>query len=201
MNPHDAHEEKRQLRFLLIISLIGIGLGIVGGILSKSLALIADVGHTVGDHLGLIVAMVAVFLSHRVPSWSRTVRRYAGKINTGILFVLPLWILYEAIHRLQHPHEIRAGWLTLFAVLGAGVNTLQLIVLGKCRCDIHLPLRAHVKSDLLMSVVLIGGSIAFALTGKQIIDPALSLIAAGFIWRLAFDTHHALHSTHPPHQH
>lgn len=195
---HTKNEEQRQLRQLLLLSLLGIAFGLAGGILAKSLALFADAGHTIGDHLGFIVAWIATTLSYRLPHLSATIRKRAGKINTIILFLLPFWILFEAGHRLDTSHPIRAGWFITFSLIGALVNFAQLRVVGKCRCDIHLPLRAHILSDMTLSLVNAAGALLYAKTRSSFIDPALSLVAAGFIWRLALDTAH--HLSHP-HQH
>lgn len=107
----------------------------VGGIVSGSLALLADAGHMLVDSSALILAWLAARFARR-PSDARRSFGYgrlevlAGFVNALTMFVLVGWIVWEAIERIRDPSPILSGVMLLVALGGLAVNLIVLTVLG-----------------------------------------------------------------------
>lgn len=107
----------------------------VGGIVSGSLALLADAGHMLVDSSALILAWLAARFARR-PSDARRSFGYgrlevlAGFVNALTMFVLVGWIVWEAIERIREPSPILSGVMLLVALGGLAVNLIVLTVLG-----------------------------------------------------------------------
>ncbi len=166
---------------------------IVAGLLSGSLALIADAGHMLTDAAALLLAWAAFRFGRRASDGKRTfgymrLEVVAGLINAVTLFALVGWIVYEAIQRFMTPHEVLAGPMFLVAVLGLVVNIAVFVVLSRGDKD-HVNIRGamvHVLGDLLGSVAAIAAAITIWLTGWMPIDPILSVLVSVLILRSAW---------------
>ena len=160
----------------------------VGGWLSGSLALISDAGHMLTDAAALGLALAAAWLSTRPPDDKRTygyrrVEVLAAQINVGALFLLAIWIAWEAVDRLRHPGPaISLGLMAGVATLGLAAN---LAILGVLNHEHSLNGRTaflHVLSDTISSVaILVGAGAMAAWGGLGWIDPILSLCISGLI--------------------
>jgi Co/Zn/Cd efflux system component len=101
---------KRRLRGALILTLTFLAIEVAGGLLSGSLALLADAAHMFTDVAALILAWAAMTLAERSPTTRYTFGLYRAEIlaafvNAEILLVIAGWIFYEAYRRLQrNPH-------------------------------------------------------------------------------------------------
>ncbi|MGC3874627.1 cation diffusion facilitator family transporter [Halomonas sp. GXIMD04776] len=165
----------------------------VGGIISGSLALLADAGHMFSDSASLAMALVAFRLSARSPDRQRTFgyRRFqvlAAFVNGLTLFAIALWIFYSAIDRLMSPVDVMAGPMMTIAVIGLFVNIVAFVVLHRGDSD-NINLRGaamHVLGDLLGSVAAIAAALIIMFTGWNAADPILSVLAAGLILRAAW---------------
>ncbi len=166
---------------------------VVGGVLSGSLALIADAGHMLTDTVALFLAWLGFRLGRR-PADARRSFGYsrlevlAGLINALTLFALVVWIAYEAVQRLLEPHEVLAGPMFVVAVLGLLVNITVFWVLSRADAD-HVNIKGallHVLGDLLGSVGAIAAAIIIWLTGWMPIDPILSVLVSLLILRSAW---------------
>ncbi len=154
----------------------------VGGWLSGSLALVSDAGHMLTDAASLGLALVAAWLSVRPADDKRTYgyRRaevLAAQINVGALFVLAVWIGWEAIDRLRNPGPpLQLGLMAVVAGIGLAAN---LVILTVLRREHSLNARSaflHVVSDTISSVAILAGAGAMAVhPGLGWIDPVLSL--------------------------
>ncbi|MCK8465130.1 cation diffusion facilitator family transporter [Aliiroseovarius sp. S1339] len=166
---------------------------LVGGLLSGSLALIADAGHMLTDFASLMLAWFAFRLARRPADWQRTYGfdRFsvlAAFVNGLSLFVIAAWITWEAIHRLNNPVEVLGGTMLIIAVLGLLVNIVAFLVLTRSASD-NLNVRAaalHVAGDLLGSVAAIVAALVILATGWTPIDPILSVLVALIILRAAW---------------
>jgi len=166
---------------------------IVGGVLSGSLALIADAGHMLTDTVALFLAWLGFRLGRR-PADARRSFGYsrlevlAGLINAVSLFALVGWIGYEAVQRFFAPEEVLAGPMLAVAVLGLLVNLLVFRILSKADAE-HVNIKGallHVLGDLLGSVGAIAAAITIWLTGWMPIDPILSVLVSLLILRSAW---------------
>src|SRR5437762_2186033 len=162
------------------------------GLLSGSLALVADAGHNLSDVLGLLVAWGASHLARRRPSGRRTygLRRtsiLAALFNAILLLLAVGAIAWEAIGRLRQPGPVAPTVVIAVAGIGVVVNTLTaLLFLSGRKSDLNI--RAaflHMAADAAVSLGVVGGGIAISRTGWLWIDPALSLVIAAMI---AFST-------------
>ncbi len=166
---------------------------VVGGVLSGSLALIADAGHMLTDTVALFLAWLGFRLGRR-PADARRSFGYsrfevlAGLVNALTLFALVGWIAYEAVQRLFEPHEVLAGPMLVVAVLGLIVNLLVFRIISRADAD-HVNIKGallHVLGDLLGSVGAIIAAAVIWLTGWMPIDPILSVFVSLLILRSAW---------------
>jgi len=166
---------------------------VIGGILSGSLALLADAGHMLTDTMALALAAVAFKVSNR-PADARLTYGYqrfqilAAFVNGLSLLVIVGWILIEAVDRFRHPAEILGQTMLLVATIGLVVNVIAFIVLhGGDRENLNIRGAAiHVAGDLLGSVAAIVAAIVIIYTGWTPIDPILSVAVAMLILRSAW---------------
>lgn len=166
---------------------------IVAGVLSGSLALIADAGHMFTDAAALLLALVAFRVGRRASDGQRSfgymrLEVVAGLINAVTLFALVGWIFYEAVQRFLAPHPVLAGPMFVVAVLGLVVNVVVFVVLSRGDRD-HVNIRGamvHVLGDLLGSVAAIVAAVTIWLTGWMPIDPLLSILVCLLVLRSAW---------------
>ncbi|VXB20996.1 Zinc transporter ZitB [Luteimonas sp. 9C] len=166
---------------------------VVGGVLSGSLALIADAGHMLTDAAALLLAWVGFRIGRRASDARRTFgyMRFevlAGLVNAVTLFALVVWIVWEAIQRLRSPGEVLAGPMLAVAVVGLLVNCLVFWILHRGDQS-HVNIRGatvHVLGDLLGSVAAIIAALVIHFTGWMPIDPILSVLVCLLILRSAW---------------
>ena len=174
---------------------------VAGGLISGSLALIADAGHMLTDAAALGLAWAGFRTARRQPDERRSFgyARFevlAGLANAVTLFAVVVWICYEAVQRLRQPEPILAGPMIVVAVLGLLVNAGVFAMLIRADRE-HINIRGaliHVAGDLLGSVAAIIAAAVIYWTGWTPIDPLLSLVVAALIVRSAWSLlTHTLH--------
>lgn len=176
---------------------------VAGGIISGSLALLADAGHMATDFAALALAWAGFAISRRPASWKYTFgyqrfQTLAAFLNGISLIVIAIWIVFEAAHRFQNPSEVLAGPMLYVAIAGLVVNGIVFWILT--RGDNHnLNMRGavlHVLGDMLGSVAAIIAALAIMQTGWMPIDPLLSVLVALLIvrsaWSLVRESAHVL---------
>src|SRR5690606_34662676 len=119
------NERKVLVTFVIIFAYMLVEMA--GGLLSGSLALLADASHMLTDAVALGLASAAFRLGRRAADGRRTfgylrLEVIAGFVNAITLFGIVAWIIYEAIQRFQQPHEILAGPMLGVAIVGLLVN-------------------------------------------------------------------------------
>ncbi len=163
---------------------------IAGGLLSGSLALLADAGHMLTDTASLVLAWLAARYALRPGARERHGHRaqlWAAFINAlGLLFVVG-WILWEATQRLRDPHSIAAVPMLGVALAGLVANLVVLRVLGSGHvANLNVAAaRLHVLGDLLGSIAASTAAIVILVTGWMPVDPLLSVLVALLILRSA----------------
>jgi cobalt-zinc-cadmium efflux system protein len=175
----------------------------VGGVLSGSLALLADAGHMLTDFASLALAWFAARIARRPADWRRTYGfdRFsvlAAFVNGIALFAIAVWITVEAVGRFLQPVEVAGTAMLVIAALGLAVNVAAFRVLhgGAGEHDGHdLNVRSaalHVLGDLLGSVAAIAAALVIMFTGWTPIDPLLSMLVVllilGAAWRVVRDS-------------
>ncbi len=166
---------------------------VIGGILSGSLALLADAGHMLTDTMALALAAVAFRVSSRPADSKRSYgyQRFqilAAFVNGLSLLIIVGWILIEAVRRLMSPSEVMGPMMLAVATAGLFVNIFAFIVLHGGDKD-NLNIRGavlHVAGDLLGSVAAIVAAIVIIYTAWMPIDPILSILVALLILRSAW---------------
>ena len=164
----------------------------IGGVLSGSLALLADAGHMLTDTAALGFACIAVLVAKRPIDTERTYGYHrfpvlAAHVNAITLLLLVAWIAVEAVARIRQPVEILEGPMLAVAVIGLLVNLAAFRILHGGETD-SLNVRGaqlHVLGDLLGSVAAIVAALTIMATGWTPIDPILSLLVAVLILRSA----------------
>lgn len=189
MHGHGAHAHRAQNRRRLLTALLLVAgyvvAEVVGGLLSNSLALLADAGHTFADMAALGLSLAALSIAERPPTSRRTYGYYRAEIlaalaNGVALVVIAVFVLVEAYARLREPEEVAGGIMMAVAWGGLVVNLIALRVLHGGKAE-SLNLRGawlHVLNDTLGSVgtIVAAGSIwAF---GWYWADPLISAVIA-----------------------
>ncbi|MGO8840325.1 MAG: cation diffusion facilitator family transporter [Methyloceanibacter sp.] len=206
--PRDAHDHRRDLnerRLGLAALLTGLFMGaeVAGGIVSGSLALLADAGHMLTDFASLSLAWFGFRLARRSADWKRTYgfdrfQVLVAFVNGLALFVIAGWIVFEAAERLAEPQAVAGGIMVVVAVLGLAVNVAAFILLrGADRENLNVKGAAiHVLGDLLGSVAALIAGAVILLTGWTPIDPLLSILIAAIIvrsgWKVVAASGHIL---------
>ncbi|MCO5131586.1 MAG: cation diffusion facilitator family transporter [Xanthobacteraceae bacterium] len=195
------NERKVLLAFVLTFSFMIVE--VVGGVLSGSLALLADAGHMLTDAAALALAYAAFRFGQRAADAKRTfgylrLEVVAGLINAIALFAIVGWIAYEAWGRFRQPHDVLAGPMLAVAIAGLLINVLVLWILTRGDGE-HVNIKGaalHVMGDLLGSVGAIVAAVVISFTGWMPIDPILSVVVSLLIlrsaWTLAAKSLHIL---------
>lgn len=203
MSAHDVNQNRKKL--LLTLSLTGAYMiaEVIGGILTGSLALLADAGHMLTDISGLGMSLVAIHLANRPADDRRSFGFMRAEIlaavaNAVLLLGVSIYILFEAYERFRTPPEISGGPMLWVAVVGLLVNIGGIFLL-KENSNSNLNMRGayfEVLSDLLSSVGVIVAAVIIWLTGWTIVDPIVSAGIGLFIfprtWLLLKDAIHVL---------
>ncbi len=176
---------------------VGVGLNfafvvveVTFGFFAHSLALIADAGHNLSDVLGLLLAWGAAALARRAPTERRTYGWKSSSILAalfnGILLLVSVGaIAWEAVRRLQNPPEVVATTIIWVSLIGIVINTVTALMFFSGRKQ-DLNIRGaflHMAADAAVSLGVVLAGWAILVTGREWIDPAVSLfIAVVIIW-------------------
>lgn len=196
---HHGHDHggtgtsRTRLGWVALITGIFLVVEVAGGVLSGSLALLADAGHMLTDFAALIMAYVAARLAQRPADRVLTfgfdrVSVLVAFVNGLSLFVIAGLILWEAAWRFGSPPDILATPMLVVAIGGLAVNLIALRILGSHGHG-NLNERAaalHVLGDVLGSVAAIAAALIIQFTGWTLADPLLSVLVAVLILRNAY---------------
>lgn len=188
--PTVSNNNERVVLLGLVLTASFMVIEVIGGVMSGSLALIADAGHMLTDALALGLAWVGFRLGRRAPDGRRTfgylrLEVVAGFVNALALMALVGWIAYEAALRLFEPSPVLAGPMMIVAVAGLIINIVVFFILSRGDKE-HINIKGamlHVLGDLLGSVAAIVAAIVIWLTGWTPIDPILSVLLSALVLR------------------
>lgn len=161
---------------------------IIGGVVSGSLALLSDAFHNIGDSLSIVMGYVAQTISGRPENSRRTFGYRRAEIlsaflNALFLIVMSIFLIVEAIQRLEKPTHINGRVMLIVAVVGLIANLLSAVLLHEGSHD-SLNIKAtylHVLSDSLSSVAVIIGAIILMYVNVPWLDPLLTIAVALYI--------------------
>jgi cobalt-zinc-cadmium efflux system protein len=206
---HERGADRRSLAIVLALTGTFMVAEVVGGLITGSLALLADAGHMLSDAFSLGVALFAVWLAGKpaTPNRSFGYKRaeiLAALLNGATLVGISVWIFIEAYHRFFEPPEILGSWMLAVATLGLVVNLAGAAILSRSggeSLNLQGALR-HVVADILGSVGAIAAALVILATGWRYADPIVSvligLLVLGSSWNLLRDSTNILLEGTPP---
>jgi cobalt-zinc-cadmium efflux system protein len=192
--PQPQDDNARRLLLAFCVTAGFMVVEVIGGLVSGSLALLADAGHMLTDAAALLFALLAVQFARRPPNsrhtfgWLR-LTTLAAFVNAIALVVITFLIVWEAIQRFYHPQPIAGATMMVIAVAGLLANIFSFWILHRGSEEKNLNVRAaalHVMGDLLGSVGAIGAAVVILLTGWTPIDPILSVLVSCLVLRSAW---------------
>ena len=201
---------RRSLTIALLLTMSYMVAEIIGGLASGSLALIADAVHMFADAAAIGLALLAMWISGRPVSITRTfgfqrTEVLAALLNALSLWLITAWIFFEAFRRFMDPPEVEG---TLMLIVGAGGLVINIIVAWALHRSARESLNVegaflHVLGDLVGSIGVIVASVLIAMFGWFVVDPIFSvvigvLILAGSM-RLIWKVSHVLMEGTPSH--
>jgi cobalt-zinc-cadmium efflux system protein len=207
---HTHRDGVRRLWIALVLTGVFLVAEVVGGLLSNSLALLADAGHMLTDVGALGLSLFVAWFSRRPETDRRTygylrLEILAAFINGATLLLLSAWILFEAIVRFRTPEPISGGLMLVVAVLGLLVNVAAAWTLHPSQGG-SINIRGaylHVLSDLLGSVGTVTAALLVWYTGWLTADPIASVFVTLLIiraaWRLVRESVDVLLESTPAH--
>ncbi|WP_261513114.1 cation diffusion facilitator family transporter [Chryseobacterium paludis] len=188
---------KHKKNLLLVLALSGTYLiaEVIGGVITNSLALLADAAHMLTDVVGLLLAFIAIKIGERKADSKKTFGYYrteilAAVINAVVLLGISLYVLYEAYQRFQNPPEVQSKSMLIVAGIGLVVNIVGMMILRK-DSEASLNMKGayfEVLSDMLTSIgVMIAGVIMLTTNwyyADPLISAAIGLLIFPRTWRL-----------------
>jgi cobalt-zinc-cadmium efflux system protein len=204
-----SSQNRRALTIALAITATYTVAEVIGGLITGSLALLADAGHMLSDNVSLALALFALWLSAKPPTPDRSFGYKRAEIlaalaNGVTLVAISIWIFYEAYHRFQDPPEILGGWMMAVAVIGLFVNVSAAWVLIRSEgesLNLQGALR-HILADLAGSAGVIAAALIILLTGWLYADPLISVLIGLLVlassWKLLSESVSILLEQSPP---
>jgi len=198
---HASHFDTHSRSFALAIGLniAFVAIEAVYGLLSGSLALLADAGHNLSDVLGLIMAWAASWLATRKATDRNTYGLKKSTILAALFNALFLiaavgGIAWEAIRRFSEPVEVAGMTVIVVAGIGVLINGITMMLFMKGQ-EGDLNIRGaflHMAADTAVSVGVVVAGLVLMYTGANWIDPVVSLAIAAVIfigtWQLLRDS-------------
>ncbi|WP_293915146.1 MULTISPECIES: cation diffusion facilitator family transporter [unclassified Sphingobacterium] len=198
-NNHEHSQSHTANKKTLTISLVIItgymAVEVIGGLITNSLALLADAGHMLSDAISLFIALMAFTFSNKVADYGKTYgyKRFeilAAVINGATLILISAYIIYEAVERFQNPPEIASGGMLIIAFIGLLINVLVAwIMMRGADVKENLNMRGaylHVLSDMLGSVGAIIAALLIMFFGWGWADPLASVIVSLLVLRSGY---------------
>ena len=185
---HHHHASRRRLAVVLGLTCAYLAIEVAAGVLTGSLALLADAGHMLTDVAGLILALAAMSFAERRPSPRRTygyhrVEILAALINGIVLLAVAGYILAEAWDRFRTPHPVASVPVLAVAAAGLLVNMAGALLLHR-GSQASLNVRGaynEVLADAVSSVGVIAGAGVITATGWYWVDPLVAVGIAFFV--------------------
>ncbi len=195
-HPHDhslnlngeSFRTEKNLKIAFLLTVIILVTEFTGAVISKSMALYSESGHVLVDVSSLLLAWLAQIQVRKSPSEKNTYGYHrigilAALLNSLLLLILSLILIYESYLRLIHPEKINSGIMIVFPLISLIINIVIGIRIHK-GIEHNLNLKSsffHVLGDSLVSISIIAGGIIIYFTGFYYIDPIIALIVSPLI--------------------
>ena len=203
-------QHRRALKITFALTFTYFIVEVAGGLLTNSLALLADAAHMLTDVFGLGLALFAIWITQRPASAAKTYGYYRVEIlaalaNALVLFWVSFYILYEAYRRFQEPPEVASLPMMVVAVVGLAINLVGIYNLRRGSKE-SLNVQGaflEVVSDTLGSLGVIAAGLIMYFTGWYYADPIFSVLIGLFIlprtWGLMMQSVNVLLEGTPAH--
>lgn len=196
-NHNHSHSESANIALAFWLNLAFAIIEFIGGMLTNSVAIIADAMHDLGDSLAIGFAWIASKIATKQPTahYSYGFRRWSllsALISGVILLAGSGWVLSEALPRLWQPELPHTGGMLLLALLGIAVNGIAVWRLRRGKTQNEKVLSWHLLEDVLGWVAVLIGAVLMHFTGWAWLDPALSI---GFTLFILLNVVRALRQT------
>ncbi len=211
-HPHSHHghahhravfRHERPLWWAFGLTALFLAAEVVGGVLTRSLALLSDAAHMATDVFALAVSLTAVRLSRRPPDARRTygyarMEALGALVNGILLFGVAGYIFWEAVGRFRTPVGVASGGMLAVAAGGLVINLVSLRLL-KAGSGESLNVKGaylEVWSDMLGSLGVIVGAVVITATGWTVVDPVIAVLISLWVlprtWQLLREAGHIL---------
>ncbi|MDY6468341.1 cation diffusion facilitator family transporter [Acinetobacter faecalis] len=192
MSGHHGHDHShavvtegnsKKLTFALILTSTFLVVEVIAGFMTQSLALLSDAAHMFTDAAALAIALVAIKIG-KLPADSKRTFGYqrfeilAALFNASMLFVVAIYILYEAYLRFSQPPEIQSTGMMIVAVIGLIINLISMKILFSSSQE-NLNVKGaylEVLGDALGSVGVIIGAAIIYFTGWMWVDTLIAVL-------------------------
>ncbi len=179
---------KKRLWIAFFINFVFLFVEVIGGLLSNSLALLADAGHMLTDVSALLLAIFVAHLAEQAPTSKRTYGLLRAEVlgaflNGAVLVIIVGMVYWEAWRRIGSVNEIDGPLMLAVAVFGLFANAASAWILFYDR-DKNVNIKGaylHMMADTLGSVGAITAGIVILATGWTLIDPIISFVIGAFI--------------------
>ena len=192
MSEHQSHDHShavvteknaKKLSFALLLTSIFLVVEIVAGLMTNSLALLSDAAHMFTDAAALAIALVAIKIG-KMPADNRRTFGYqrfeilAALFNAVMLFVVAIYILYEAYQRFSQPPEIQSIGMMIVAAIGLVINLISMKILFSSSEESLNVKGAYLEvlSDAVGSIGVIIGAIIIYFTGWGWVDTVVAVL-------------------------
>lgn len=197
---HGAGANKKALLISFIFIAAFMAVEFAGGLISGSLALLSDAGHMLSDAFSLGLSLSAVIIGQKAATKTKTYgyKRFevlAAFFNALTIFLIAVFIIKEAVVRIQNPGQILSGYMFIIAVIGLAVNIMVMFILSRGNSNDNINVKSallHVLGDMLGSVGVIIAAGLIHFFGWYIADPIISVVVALLIlhsaWKIFSET-------------
>ena len=183
-----SSQQINKLKIVLLLVSSYIVVEVISGLLTGSLALIADAGHMLADAGGLTLALFAINFSSKPATPQRTYGFYrieilAALANSAILILVSIYIIYDAYERIIEPPQIKGAALIIVGTIGLVVNLVGINIL-KGHANENLNIEGaylEVLKDTLGSVGVVVVGIITSISEFYLVDPIISVGLAFYI--------------------
>lgn len=193
LHSHAAHAPMKSLRIALTLTAILMVVEVVGGILSNSIAVLADAGHMFTDVAALGLSLFVAWFSRQPPTPKKSFgylrwEILAAFLNGAALLLISAAIIFESVLRLRNPEAVQGGLMLGIAVAGLVINVISARILHPTSQE-NMNVRGaylHVLGDLLASVGTVVAAVLIRYTGWLLADPIASFVTTALIMRGAW---------------
>ncbi len=193
LHSHAAHAPTRSLRLALALTAALLVVETAGGLMSNSIALLADAGHMLTDVAALGLSLFVAWFSRQPASQQKSFgylrwEILAAFLNGAALLLISAAIVVESVLRLRSPQPVEGGLMLVVAALGLVINLISARILHPSSQS-NMNVRGaylHVLGDLLASVGTVAAAVLIRYTGWLLADPIASFITTALIMRGAW---------------